>query len=97
MKQLTKEQAIELAKSGKIDNLTDEEIVKFQLYQSRLAMKFSRFHEAIERVLGRPVFTHEFARADLLQAEYEKIRPTPTLEEILSLIPEGINTILAIH
>jgi len=97
MKQLTKKQAIELAKSGKMDNLTDEEIVKFQLYQSKLAMDFSRFHEATEKVLGRPVFTHEFARMDLLQAEYEKTKPAPTFKEILSLIPEGINTILAIR
>jgi len=40
--------------------LRDEEIVKFQLFQDCLAIPFDRFHAAIEKVLKRPVYTHEF-------------------------------------
>jgi len=88
MKQLTSEQAIAFAKSGEWKDWTDEEIVKFQLYQKNLCMDFGRFHEAIEHVLGRPVFTHEFASWSNIVDEYEKERPAPTFEEIINMIPE---------
>lgn len=86
MKQLTKKQAIAIAKGGEWKDWTDEEVVKFQLYQNRLCMDFSRFHRAVEVVLGRPVYTHEFALGNL-KDEYEGTRPAPTFEEIVELIP----------
>jgi len=49
----------------------DKEIVDFQLYEERLCCPFDVYHGAIERVLGRPVFTHEFADSKALQEEYE--------------------------
>ena len=76
--QLTREQAIELAESGIWKEWTDEEIVKLQLYQDCLCMDFSRFHEAVESVLGRSVRTHEFAFADGLREEYEGKRGKPS-------------------
>jgi len=36
------------------------EIAKYQIFERILMVKFSVFHEGIEKLLGRPVFTHEF-------------------------------------
>ncbi|MFA5151280.1 MAG: hypothetical protein WC554_01845 [Clostridia bacterium] len=89
MKQLTKDQAIAFANSRVWENWTDEQIVRFQLFQTKLCMDFGRFHEAMEKVLNRPIFTHEFGlNADGLVEEYLGTKPAPTLEEIINLIPE---------
>jgi hypothetical protein len=87
MKQLTEKQAIKLGESEIWKNMTDEEIVKFQLFQNRLCMPFAEFHRAIEVVLKRSVFTHEFGSDDL-KKEYLKQKETPTFAEILNLIPK---------
>ena len=89
MKQLTKKQAIEFAKSGVTDDWTYEQIVRFQLFQKKLCMDFSRFHCALEKVLDRPVFTHELGlNYDGIVKEYLGVQDPPTLEEIIDLIPE---------
>jgi hypothetical protein len=88
MKKLTKEQAIKIAKSEIWKDMTNEEIVKFQLFTELLCMPFDRFHEAIEKVLNRPVFTHEFAFEDDLKKEYLKEKQPPTFDEICNLIPK---------
>lgn len=88
MEQLTKEQAIAIYEGGEWKDWSDEEIVKFQLFQDCLAVPFDRFHQAIEKVLDRPVWTHEFAFRDGLIAEYKKERPAPTFEDIVNLIPK---------
>ena len=88
MKQLTKEQAIAMAESGAWKDWTDEQIVRFQLFQNRLCMDFSRFHEAMGNVLDRPVYTHEFAYPDKLKEEYLGVKEKPSMEEIINLIPE---------
>lgn len=97
MKQLTKEQAIEIFNGDLWEEWSLEYIAKFQLYQSRLCVPFSKFHEAIEHELGRPVWTHEFAWLDNIKAEYEGKKPKPTFEEILELIPEEKRIILQIE
>jgi len=58
-------------------------------------MDFSRFHEAIEAVLRRPVWVHEFAIEGHLEREYEKKDPKPTFEEIMQLIPKEKRVLLA--
>ena len=88
MEQLTKEQAIAVAESKVWKRWTPLQIVGFQLYQRKLCMDFSAFHSAIEKVLERPVFTHEFAYPDHLRSEYEGKKDRPSLEEILNLIPK---------
>jgi hypothetical protein len=88
MKQLTEKQAIALADSKVWENWTDEEIVRFQLFQERLCMDFERFHNAMSSVLSRPVFTHEFAFHENLIREYLGIKQKPTFNEIINLIPE---------
>ena len=96
MKQLTKEQAIAIYESRGWESWTDAEIVKLQLFQDYLCIPFDRYHEAIENVLGRPVWTHEFAFRDLLIAEYKKEKPMPSFEDICNLIPKEKLVILEV-
>lgn len=89
MKQLTKEQAIKFGENKCYENMSYRQIAEFQMEQDRLCMPFDIFHEAIEKTLGRPVFTHEFAlnREGLKKELYGEKEP-PTFEEILNLIPQ---------
>lgn len=87
---MTKEEALAKADTRWWESATNEEIVRFQLYERRLCMPFGRFHEAIEAVLGRPVFTHEFAMWDALQAEYEGRRePLDPLDSLRQVAPHA--------
>ncbi|MCD5380846.1 hypothetical protein LR004_02865, partial [Candidatus Gracilibacteria bacterium] len=68
---------------------SDRQIVDFQLFQKRLAVPFDKFHSALEKVLDRPVFTHEFGmNYDGIVSEYLGESNPPSLEDILNLIPE---------
>ena len=69
---MTREEAIAKYETGWWKDSTDKEIVDFQLFESRLCMPFDRFHEAVGKVLGRPVFTHEFADSGKLRDDYER-------------------------
>lgn len=40
-----------------------------------LTVPFEKFHERMEEVVGRPVFTHEFARPENLIAEIRGAEP----------------------
>lgn len=52
-------------------------------------MPFQVFHEAIEKALGRPVFTHEFGlNREGLQKEFLGEIDPPTFEECINLIPK---------
>lgn len=86
-KQFTTEQAIKFYESKEWDSWTDEQIVRFQLFQDKLCLPFDKFHKAMEIVLGRPVWTHEFAYKDNLTKEYLGCCDAPTMEEIINLIP----------
>lgn len=89
MKQLTKEQAIKLFESKQYENWTSYEIVRFQLFQDHLCMPFDKFHEAMEKELGRSVWTHEFGlNLDGIKEEFLGTKEPPTFEEICDLIPE---------
>ena len=89
MKQLTTEQAIKFAESGIWKEWSDEEIVLFQLFQKKLCMDFSRFHQAMEKVLNRPVYSHEFGlNYDGLVKEFLGEKSEPTIDEIINMIPE---------
>ena len=75
-----------------------EQIVRFQLFQEKLCMDFSRFHEAMEAVLGRPIYTHEFGlNYDGLVEEYLGVKKAPTMDEIINLIPEEKRLIIGIN
>lgn len=87
--ELTKEQAIKLCDSKWWEGLSHRRIAGFQLFERRLCVPFSIFHEAIEKSLGRPVYTHEFGMAlDSLKKEFLGQKKAPTLQEIIELIPE---------
>lgn len=68
---MTKDEALKMAQSGWWKEKVARQIVDFQLYEDRLCMPFKNFQAAVEEVLGRPVWTHEFADPKGLQAEYE--------------------------
>ena len=87
-KQLTKEQAIDFAESGKWKDLTKEERFWFQWEQKCLCMPFPKFHEAGEVVFGRPVWTHEFASTNLDRMNEElRTKKKPSMSEIIGLLP----------
>jgi len=82
------EKAIALAESHWWELCTDREIAEFQMFTVELCLPFARFHEALEKAIGRPVFTHEIAmNFDGLAAELRGEREAPTLQEIIDLIP----------
>ena len=96
MEQFTKEQAIAFIENKLYEPLSYRERAELQLFQQRLCMPIDVFHEAIEKALGRPVYTHEFAFIDQLQKEFLGEKEPPTLEEILSLIPNGKLIVLGV-
>ena len=81
--QLTSEQAIAIAESGLWKKWSNEDVVRFQLFQRCLCMDFGRFHEAIEAVLGRPVSTRGFTSNGGLQEEYLSKKKRPLLKKLL--------------
>lgn len=85
--QLTRDQAVSFAESGAWEKLELKERAQFQLGQECLCMPLSAFHESVEALLGRPVWTHEFADSERLSAEAEGHAPKPTMDEIISLLP----------
>jgi nitrate/TMAO reductase-like tetraheme cytochrome c subunit len=48
--------------NGSVPKLTTEQAVIISAYTGFLICEFSQMHEAVEKVLGRPVWTHEFPR-----------------------------------
>lgn len=95
-KQLTSEQAIAMADSNVWKDWTPEQVVRFQLFQKRLCMDFSHFQKCMQEVLGRPVWTHEFAFHDELVKEYLGAKEAPSIEDIFNLIPEEKRLVIGI-
>lgn len=88
MHSIGKEKAIALAESKWWIGKSHREIANFQLFTTELACPFDVFHEAVEKSLGRPVFTHEFGRNwDGICDEFLGHAEAPTLEQIIELIP----------
>jgi hypothetical protein len=85
---MTREQAVHLAGTKWWERVSPEEAALFQLYEEKLCMPFGEFQAAMEKLLGRGVWTHEFAYVDQLKAEAEGRAKRPTFEEIVALIPE---------
>ena len=89
MKQLTKEQAIAFAESKSYENMSHREIAEFQINQKKLCMPFNIFHEAVEKTIERPVFTHEFGmNTEGIKTEIMKGKEAPSFEDIINLIPK---------
>lgn len=97
MKQLTKKQAIAVMNSKVWKKWDNEQIVRFQLFQDRICLPFSKFHEAIEKVLNRPVYIDEFGmNYDGIAQEYLGTKEPPTMEEIMNLIPEDKRMLISL-
>jgi hypothetical protein len=93
---MTREEAIKLYESGFWESMNYRERAVFQMFESRLCMPFGVFHEAIEKALGRPVFTHEFGlNRDGLQKELMGEAPSPSFEDVMNLIPAEKRLIVA--
>lgn len=85
---LTREQAVAMYEGGWWIGMAARDIAMFQLHERLLCMPFDAFHRAVEKALGRPVYTHEFGLdMDGLRRELLGDRPAPTFEEILDLLP----------
>lgn len=88
MNSIGKEAAIALSKTNWWERRTPREIVEFQMFTNELSMPFDKFHEATEKALDRPVWTHEFADIERLQQEFLGDKPPPSMEDIINMIPE---------
>ena len=89
MKQLTEKEAIAFFESKVWETWNERQISEFQIEQDRLCVPFDVFHEALEKALKRPVFTHEFGcNLEGLKRELYGEKEPPTLEDILSWIPK---------
>ncbi|CDX01429.1 Hypothetical protein DPCES_1542 [Desulfitobacterium hafniense] len=71
---MTKEEATAKSESRWYEGKSPQEIVEFQLYEDKLCMPLQLYQEAVEKVLGRPVYTHEYKTPERLIAEYEAIK-----------------------
>lgn len=89
--QFTKEEAIALAESKWWLKKGTTEIAIIQLFQEKLNCQFDVFHEAIEKTLERPVFTHEFAEIERLQDEMQKKLEYVNVDFIISVLPDKNN------
>ena len=95
MSKLTEKQAVKLYNSKFWIDMTLKERAEFQLFEPLLCMPFDIFHEAIEKTLGRPVYTHEFGlNVDGLRKELMEGKRAPTFEEIIKLIPKEKRVII---
>lgn len=71
------------------EEMTPVQIARFQMFEPKMCVPFSVFHEALEKALGRPVWTHELAlNHDGLKRELMGEEDAPTMEDIINLIPE---------
>ena len=92
---MTKKQAIQLAESEFWKDMSYEEKAKFQLFEPLMCMPFDVFHEAMEKTLGRPVWTHEFGlNYEGLKKELLGETSAPSMEDILHMIPENKRVVI---
>lgn len=81
-KQLTHDEAVAFHDEKKWEPMTHRERAEFQMEQTLLCMPFGVFHEAMEKALNRPVWTHEFAERDRLRQELAGERPKGTMTDV---------------
>lgn len=70
------------------DKMSDRELVIFQLSNDLLCCPWGIFHEKVEKVLGRPVWTHEFANMqglllEVFEGTTEDKNPIATLVQVM--------------
>lgn len=67
-----------------IKKLTREQAAIIGAYTGFMCGPFTDIHSTVERVLGRPVWTHEMASKELMNEVRERIKP-----EFLELCAPG--------
>ena len=84
-----KDAAIALHDTRWWEGLEPREIARRQLFTDELCCPFPVFHEAVEKSLGRGVWTHEFGlNYEGICKEFLGDQAAPTMDEIIGLIPE---------
>lgn len=63
--------------------LSHEDAVIVSAYTGVLACKFSDMHEYVEKKMGRPVWTHEFASASFMDELRDACR-----DDFLAILPK---------
>jgi hypothetical protein len=94
---MTKEDATKMYESGWWKNKTPNEIAEFQIHEEKLCLPFDEFHAAVEKWLGRPVWTHEFADPQALIDEKDGKRKAQNPFESLQRIAPNKPIIANIH
>lgn len=94
--QLTEEQAIAFFENKRWESLDLKTRALFQIHQDRMCMPFDVFHEAVQKTLGRSVFTHEFAFIPRLKDELMGLADAPTLEQIIALLPQDKTIVVSL-
>ena len=95
-RKIGEDEAKELFKSEFWKTMSYREKAFFQFFTKRLCMPFDIFHEAIEKTLGRPVYTHELGlNYEGLKQELLGQSEKPTLQEIIDLIPKEKRIIIS--
>lgn len=93
----SREAAISIYESQWWKGKTHRQIVEFQLFTAELCCPFAIFHEAVEKSLGRPVFTHEFGlNYDGICKEFLGEAEAPTLQQIMDLIPADKRVVITV-
>jgi ferredoxin len=64
----------------------EERVAEFESWGSVLEIDFPKLHKRIEELVGRPVWTHELARPELLRHEI-LTGDHPTLEGVMAKLP----------
>lgn len=92
--QMTRDEAIAFARERRWEPLSLEQRGLLLLRQKLLCIDFSEGHGGVEALLGRPVWTHEFADPDKLWNEYVGIFPRASFEDVLAKIPQHLKVVL---
>jgi hypothetical protein len=64
----------------------DDRVAEWRSMQPILEIAFARFHERVEELVGRPVWTHELARPELLEHEIAT-GDRPTFAGVIAKFP----------
>ena len=84
---ISREEAVALAASGDWKKWSHRKRAVYQLRCEQLCMPFGEFQKSVQEVLGRPVWTHEFANPGAIWDELVRGKEAPTMEEIIAMIP----------
>lgn len=94
MDQLTKEQAIELAKTEWWKDVNFASVAAFQVTQNKLCCPIDVYKESLVKTLNREVFTHELSQPEKLIAEMNKEKKAPSFAEIVAMMPQGKSAVI---